>query len=525
MRKPTPIELAYHFFITRWALWIAVIVFVLFKLPALHYLFYWDESWSYEPAIKLMYHHGPSLMPNAIDTNFSRGHPLLFYFSVAAWMKLFGPQAISQHAFSLTVFVLLIITVYEVCRHFFNERTALLSLAIVPLQAILFVQSTMMLPEIMLALLALLSICFYIKKKYFLTFFFLSATMLTKESGMVIGLLLGIDSTIRLFNNNYLLKDRAYNFLSVLFASFVIIGFFVLQKALNGWFLFPEHIGLISFKWEHCWGAIKCALGVLFINDARTHLYQVVIFFALMTTIQTRKIKFLLPVLIALLVYMCVNEVYDDIPRQVITFILVIAVWAMSAQMLSFTTKEQKSTKQFIRIGTAYLIAYVAFCSINFYTERYTISALIISVIFTAYYLDRMIAMYYDPIFIIVIVIIILTGQYSINNSKEVHKTFDGMAVQKDIVDHMKMNNYYNEIITAGSYQDVVHLGDINTGYLDSTNFKHVTWSINDQTQIIIFNNIEKDYRYAEVLKDTSFKLVYRSAHGEIWGEIYKRKQ
>jgi len=151
----------WRYFKERWLLWLGIIAFILYKLPALHYLFYWDESWSYEAAVKLMYVHGPSMMPNAIDTTFSRGHPLLFYFLVSGWMKLLGSGAFSQHVFALLISVVLIWATYEISCRLFNKRVALLTLAILPLQCIFFVQSTMILPEVMVALLALLTLYFY----------------------------------------------------------------------------------------------------------------------------------------------------------------------------------------------------------------------------------------------------------------------------------------------------------------------------------------------------------------------------
>ena len=93
---------------TRWELFLVLAIFIAVKLPALHYPFYWDESWSYAPGVKLMYLHGPSLMPNAIDLFYSRGHPLLFYASAASWMRLFGDSHISQHAFCLFLSILVV---------------------------------------------------------------------------------------------------------------------------------------------------------------------------------------------------------------------------------------------------------------------------------------------------------------------------------------------------------------------------------------------------------------------------------
>ena len=85
-----------------------------------------------------MYQHGPSLLPNAIDVQYSRGHPLLFYASAAAWMRLFGDSNTAQHSYALCIAVLCLITTYEVCLRLFNRRTAEIGLLLVATQVIFF---------------------------------------------------------------------------------------------------------------------------------------------------------------------------------------------------------------------------------------------------------------------------------------------------------------------------------------------------------------------------------------------------
>src|SRR5580704_9697985 len=97
----------------RWVLFLVLIVFAVCKLPHLHYAYYWDESWPYAVAIKTMYYHGISLMPNAIDPELSRGHPLFFHAIAALWMNIFGASHVSMHSFALLISLLLLVTLYE----------------------------------------------------------------------------------------------------------------------------------------------------------------------------------------------------------------------------------------------------------------------------------------------------------------------------------------------------------------------------------------------------------------------------
>src|SRR5476651_1029876 len=115
----------------RWLLFIVVIVFIMLKISALSYPFFWDESWSYAPGVKLMYLHGPSLMPNAIDLFYSRGHPMLFYAAAATWMHIFGTGHVAQHSFALLISVTFLVSIYETTLRLFNKRVAIISLLLV----------------------------------------------------------------------------------------------------------------------------------------------------------------------------------------------------------------------------------------------------------------------------------------------------------------------------------------------------------------------------------------------------------
>lgn len=80
-------------------------VFIAFKIPHLFYPYYWDECWPYATAIKAMCDNGLSFMPDAIEANLSRGHPLFFQVIAAGWMKIFGASHLAMHSFFFITFV------------------------------------------------------------------------------------------------------------------------------------------------------------------------------------------------------------------------------------------------------------------------------------------------------------------------------------------------------------------------------------------------------------------------------------
>jgi hypothetical protein len=94
-------------------LFLVLCIFTLLKIDHLSIAFYWDESWVYAPAIKMLYQHGVSILPNAIPVDFSRGHPLLFHAAYVLWMKVFGPSNYAMHSFALGISLSLVVVLFR----------------------------------------------------------------------------------------------------------------------------------------------------------------------------------------------------------------------------------------------------------------------------------------------------------------------------------------------------------------------------------------------------------------------------
>ena len=150
----------------RWFLLLVLLVFVLLKIQHLHYPYYWDESWPYASAIRAMHDAGPGLSPSAIDPELSRGHPLFFHFIAACWMKVFGASLVSMHSFALFVALLCLVALYEVSLRLYGPIAAATAITFVASREAFFVHSSSVLPEVLVGLLALLSLWFYARNKY-----------------------------------------------------------------------------------------------------------------------------------------------------------------------------------------------------------------------------------------------------------------------------------------------------------------------------------------------------------------------
>lgn len=512
----------------RWPLLLVLIAFIALKIPALHYPFFWDESWSYAPAVKLMYQHGPSLMPDAIDALYSRGHPLFFYASAAAWMRLFGDGHVAQHSFSLLISVLLLIAVYEVCLRLFNARMAFMALLATVTQVMFFVQSTLLLPEVMVALFALATVYFYVSGKHLLTFLSCTALVLTKESGATLGLVLGGHALYNLFNKEQTIKTRIQLLVPVAGAGIVLGIFFAIQYMKLHWVLYPEHTGYIDTSWEMMAGKFRFSLEILFTHQSRIYLLGLCCIMAIVSAVIKKDWRYLGIVAAAAVFAIIEQSLMGYISRKaLIPFSFALLVYMF--HLLLAANKHRGKQAMFILLSASFFIVYVSFCCINFFTDRYLMTALVFLVILTCYALDSYMATMPKPAYYACVAAIVIIGYVAFTTGPRTGDVnlgiYDAMDVQQDIVNYMEQNKLYDQPIAASSSLQRVHLMQPNTGFLSGNKtFGHITYDVNDSSQFVIIDNIEKSDTAKAQQAPATFNKIYRTQHGESWAEIYRRK-
>lgn len=519
----------------RGLLVVTVILFIAFKISALHYPFYWDESWSYAPGIKLMYLHGPSLMPNAIDPFYSRGHPLLFYAAAAAWMKIFGPSHFAQHSFALLLSVLLIVSVYEVALRLFNKRVATITLFLLPLQVIFYVQSTFLLPEVMIALLTLWTLYYYVTDKYRRLFVACVLLMFTKESGMVLVFVLGAHALLS-FGSAGGMRHLRIRKLVAIALSFVVIGlFFLLQKKLNGWYLYPEHMGYIKFVRHVVWYKFMYALEMLFFYDNRIRIFQLLLLLAIIVAVHLKQARYALAMLPAYVVFLTIDNRFHWLPRKIMLVLLVISFLVTVRQLvLSYEARYRERTR-FIYLGVVFIFAYLVFSCINFFSARYLICVMAVLFVIVAAYFDFLLGRLYPQIYKLALACLLLTAYYAFKyNNGVLDKdlgAFDAMKVQEDVVTYFERSGLYNANISSENFLNTAHLQNPMTGFLHGTRtFSNVAYDVTPATDYAIIDNIkagnqEESMMYDTVKNSPYFQLAFRSARGPAWAEVYVRKK
>jgi hypothetical protein len=477
--------------LTLWdaAFALTVIAFVVFKIPHLYLPYYWDESWSYAPALQKMAERSISLMPGAIPADNYRGHPTLFYAMAGTWMKIFGISRFSLHSFAMAFSVVGLTTVYAFGRRFFTPIVGLSAVLLLIPQGYFLTQSSMALPEVAVMFWTLLAFYFYFQNKWWAYVFAGSALVMTKESGLVLiaTLLLGwlIECLIKI--KSITLKEWFVNSCRIAAPLIPFAAFFCLQKLILGWFLFPEHVDYMVFDYDK-------------------------------------------------IVKMCMPIVFDTIfwydKRHIVRalfligsiFLIGTAIWKRNASEL-----KDVLFSRIIGYFLLFFFVFICFSAFNVFTVRYILCCLPLLTLLSAY-------LFYEGLFknkwitmVVVLGISTYLFQWTIKqpDTNDISWGMYDMIKVHDLgVQWFEKNAPFNSRIGAANFLVVQHLTDAKTGGLSSKNtYPNTSWYITNETDFVVVTHDCFDNRIEPLKKEGKLELVEHFESGKAWYEIYKVKK
>lgn len=451
----------------------ALLAFVLFKIPHLSLPYYWDEAWVYGPAVRLMAQNGLSLLPDALPVHYSRGHPMLFHFLVAGWLQLFGNTVLASHMFALFVSIFLVAALYFVGKDLFNEKIALASVLLLLMQPIFLAQSGLVLPEVMLALFALLSIYFFLRKKMLWYFISASLMLFTKETGVAIVFVAFILEIIR---QSATLFSQAWATIRTLFVVgspvLVLFAYLLLQYFYQGWFLFPEHTGYVTFDIATVWDRLTEGYGAyIFIYQGR----NLLLFSALL-----------------LLIYALIRKL-----------------------------KFEHKTELFSLF--AFIVGFMLVSSVNFFSNRYIMSIIPIFLLLTFGIIVQILKNKY---LLIGFTLLAIGLQFPVlmKQSNSDHNLGYVNAVKANV----EMVNF----ITSLQIQDKTIYADFNTqhilknplcGYLEKgSQLNNIVYPFSENADYYIFSNYDTPKSEWDLPEKHNLELIKRFENGQAWISVYK---
>ncbi len=433
------------------------------------------------------------------------------------------------------MYLLFLIALFEGGLRLFGRMIASLLLLLVATRVIFFVQSSFVYPEIMLAFFTFLSFYFYSRDQLLLTSLALFMLFFTKEGGLVFGAVMGVDAMVALFRRQETIKRRLLRLAAVLAPACLIGLFFIIQKAKLGWYVLPEHSGMIKTKWDDYYFMLRRGIYWTFRGDHAMDI--LVLFIILLSLIPALRLKnarylFLLPP--AVIVWRLADGNATnlcDSQAWVALFLLcfTIPVWCI----LSLNKAMSAPARKFILLSGTGVFLFLFYSSLTEIGYRYLLAAIVLILIFMAVSIGTCItavAGLSNRLFYVAAGGIILIGAYGFYPNDRTEDAqlgaFHTMNVELHNIAFLEKENAFDKEIAVGCSWEHEWLTDTLHGFLSSgRTFTHTKrLPVGPQTEYAVFGNAcgeRDDYRL--ILTDPGFHLVYKTKTGKIWAEIYKR--
>lgn len=503
---------------------------VYYKLPQLNVPYFWDEAWVYAPAVQEMYKNGLGLLPSFLPPELSRGHPLLFHFLGALWLKIFGVGFTSTHSYPLFISVLLLFAVYNLGKTFFSPAVGFSASLLLAVQPVFLSQSAMLLPEVMMALWTVLTLQAYLKEKKIVFIVFATLMLLTKESGIVLLTALGCWV---LFENAYLKKKKVWDkeiiMSSLLLAVPVCLVsvFFIIQYFQNGWFFYPEHLGMVTKTWGDFHGKFIASYGFLFEGQGR---YLLTIMFFISITLFWKTLTWIERMFVAM-GYLVVIRIYLDYWWHLNAKLMIVLMLIVLAKIFQLIfIKMYDTSKEYGRIllpMAFFSFLYFCFSAFNYISFRYLIAAfpfVILTLVFFSYHiLENKKWIFYT--------FIILSA---VNTTRQLDKYehvgdhnmcyLEGIKVQQDMVKYFEENNFYKKK-TLVNFLNGINLTKQTAGYRSTENeFTSLTDTLTSDVEYCVFTNIEMDKKYDSLMLVLNLEHIKTFESSYAWIDLYKFK-
>jgi len=256
--------------------WIALIRPGPIDLP-----WFWDEADVYVPGARWLAEHGLDFRPGVFPDDWSRGHPPLLYLLAGVAFQWFGAEPMVGHLLVLPFGVLALACTWLLGDTLFGRPAGAFSALLLGLTPLFMSMSNMLLPEIPLTGLTALALLLFARGHLLGATLCGCALVLIKETGVFTpAAITGAILFASLKAGTW--RDRATWRRLVLAAApvGVLIGFFVWQKALAGYYVFPHHAGMLSdgtievgralpslLLWHGRWALLLGCAAVLLVRD------------------------------------------------------------------------------------------------------------------------------------------------------------------------------------------------------------------------------------------------------------------
>jgi 4-amino-4-deoxy-L-arabinose transferase-like glycosyltransferase len=507
---------------------ILVLIFIAAKWEALFLPFFWDEAWSYMPAVDAMSNAKPCMIPNCIDSELYRGHPLFFYFLASFWAKMIGKGCFSYHAFALIISVFTLISFYKIALKLFNPQLALACCALLMCQEIFIVQSSFVLPEILIMGLTICMYHAYMSKQKWSYIMWGTLLCLTKESGIAITLCFVLSAIM----SNYSVKNiRNLAAQWWLLCPFLGIALFLTyQKMVLGWYFFPLHAGMIESTIAPVFHKLKMIWVFLFFEQGRQFISWIlsvsIVFILAKKSIVSSKYQTLAFICCLFIVEIATYFYFKN--QQFYTCLCFLFLITMFLRM----SKIEVVMKQLLTFSTVLFVIYTIFTALNFYMIRYLLVLFPFLILLFTLLFNKLSVFNKAPFALLLMVSLGLNFGliYKKDVNKEwiddVHLNYMNMVkVHQEAVEYCETNDWYDQKIYTHFLMDF-NLKLPFLHYLTRPkkfDFIHTEGPL-QVGDIIVISSVEyNESLHQEVATSKVYHLSKRFQRGSAWCEIYQK--
>lgn len=348
---------------------------ILFQWPYLDMGHFWDEAWVYAPAVRSMAETVPSIMPDAIPSVLSRGHPLLFQFLGGLWMKVFGESNFSAHVFATLISSCTLLGIYLLVRYLISWIAGMAACALVVSQPIFLAASGMLYPEMLMSLGLIITIYGYSKGKSWLFALGQFLAIYSKESAVVFFIAFVCWDGLLL-----ILKRKAISDLRIhIIPTIIVLSHPLLQYVYHGWFLYPNHTDLISIEPKSIRYHARMIYRNIFEDQNRGWFAYTAIAIAVFSINWKKWWWPLLLIIIGFSGYKVFVWKWV-VPDFLFPIIMMAGIAAPFVFWILNTKREYRITEMNNFFGLVFivLIGFILFSSINFFTPRYLLVTIIL---------------------------------------------------------------------------------------------------------------------------------------------------
>ncbi|MDP2338468.1 MAG: glycosyltransferase family 39 protein [Bacteroidota bacterium] len=452
---------------------VPIAILLVIQIPHLSLPYFWDEAWSYIPAIRKMAETGPSMLPGVIPIDYCKGHPQFFFFLSSIWMDLSPDSILFMRILPLLISIgVLLVTFFEL-RKFAGIETANIAILLIGVQSTFLAQSIFILPEMLLTLLLIVSLFAFLNRRYLIFAISSSLMVLTKETAIVFTLTFGLYYLISILSKRG--KDTFYlGHFILLIVPEVIYGMFLLLHYLKfGVFFYADHLSLINLS----------------------------------STSILEKIGRVMVM------------VFSQYGRMLLSLLILITLG-----LLIILKKKIQNRNILILCGLS-IVIFMIFTSINSYSPRYTLGIIIMLVIvFSVIFSQLPVHPYLRTGVVAIIASICL--YYSLTHKRSIDTDLgyvEVIRVHQEMVRYCEDNNLYDEPISA-SFNMYYNLHNNELGYITSNReFTHIMdWGKYNDAKYLIFESTFNDSDSIIQLAKIKYRLVRTFTNKHAWGYIYE---